>query len=88
MVVCSLGSLSEGFVAKADVVQWTSGGEVGGGTTRGGASIGASLVFEMIQMLDIGLMVASCGFAWGLLIALFMPPPAEGRVGDRSTLQT
>ena len=33
---------------------------------------------QMVQMLDIGALVASCGFARGLLIALFMPPPAEG----------
>ena len=26
--VCAIGSLSEEFIAKADVVQWTAGGEV------------------------------------------------------------
>ena len=33
---------------------------------------------------------ASCGFAWGLPIALFMPPPAEGIgwvIGERSRLK-
>ena len=43
-----------------------------------GAPIGASMVFKVVQMLDIGAFVASCGFAWGLLIVFFMPPPAEG----------
>ena len=50
----------------------------GWGIARGGASFSASLMFKLVQMLDIGALVASCGFAWGLLIALFMLPPAEG----------
>ena len=39
-------------------------------------SVGASLVFKVVQMLDSDLLEASCGLAWDLLIAL--PPPAEG----------
>ena len=49
----------------------------GWGVTQGSSSIGASLVFKVVQMLDSDL-VASCGLTWDLLIALFMSPLAEG----------
>ena len=58
---------------------------------RWSAPISASLVFKVVQMLDIGVLAASCGFAWGLPIAFFMLPLAEGTgwvIDECSRLET
>ena len=34
-------------------------------------------MFIMVRMLESVILVASCGLAWDLLIALFMPPLVE-----------